>query len=244
MTGHVLASMNEIISYDYSNSHKALDIVSSNHSEENIIALESGVVTKVVSNVVGTNHNSKGLATYGNYVQIKQNNGKIALYAHMKYGSIMVQPGEYVEKGTVIGTMGETGNAYGKHLHLEITLPNNTKENPIISLNEVVSQEVFPIVENAIVEKKDTIEITATHDDIESNNLGSNVSTFVNVEYLSAYNYHYGSIVDALKSIGVDSSFDYRSKLASINGIENYSGSYSQNVQLLSLLKTGNLKKS
>ena len=30
--------------------------------------------------------------------------------------------------------MGETGNAYGRHLHLEIVNENGTKENPIVYL--------------------------------------------------------------------------------------------------------------
>ena len=55
-------------------------------------------------------------------------------------------------------------------------------------------------------------------------------------------NYNGGSIVDGLKSINVNSSYDYRKVLAEKNGIENYSGSYEQNVYLLKLLKTGELK--
>lgn len=51
------------------------------------------------------------------------------------------------------------------------------------------------------------------------------------------------SIVDALKAIGVDSSMANRKKIASANGISNYSGTYSQNVSLLSKLKAGQLKK-
>ena len=51
------------------------------------------------------------------------------------------------------------------------------------------------------------------------------------------------SIVDALKAIGIDSSFGNRKKIASKNGISNYSGSASQNLKLLNLLKQGKLKK-
>lgn len=51
------------------------------------------------------------------------------------------------------------------------------------------------------------------------------------------------SIVDALKAIGVDSSFNNRKKIASKNGISNYTGTASQNTQLLNLLKKGKLKK-
>lgn len=232
MIGHVLSSMDEIISNDYSTSHKALDIVSSNRQEENIIALESGIVETAVSNVTSTNHNTKGLATYGNYVKIKQNNGKTALYAHMKYGSIKVNVGDYVEKGTIIGTMGETGNAYGKHLHLEIKTDSGN-ENPIISLNETSSQ--------VTEEKEISNDVVIQQVKQETNTLENNEPK--SEEYLNASNYHYGSIVDALKSIGIDSSYNYRCGLAFINGIENYQGSYEQNITMLNLLKQGKLKK-
>ena len=62
------------------------------------------------------------------------------------------------------------------------------------------------------------------------------------VKYLSNKKYKGVSIVDALNEIGVDSSFSYRSKLASANGISNYTGTAEQNTQLLNLLKNGTLK--
>ena len=52
------------------------------------------------------------------------------------------------------------------------------------------------------------------------------------------------SIVDGLKSIGVDSSFSNRKKIANANGISNYSGTASQNNQLCTLAKKGRLKKA
>ena len=52
------------------------------------------------------------------------------------------------------------------------------------------------------------------------------------------------SIVDALKATGVDSSMSNRRKIAEANGITNYNGSYSQNVQMLNKLKAGELKKA
>lgn len=54
----------------------------------------------------------------------------------------------------------------------------------------------------------------------------------------------YSSIVDALKSIGVDSSYSNRKSIAQINGISNYTGTASQNNTLLNLLKQGRLIKS
>ena len=64
------------------------------------------------------------------------------------------------------------------------------------------------------------------------------------VTYLANKNYKGSSIVDALNQIKVNSSFSYRSKLASKNGIKLYVGSASQNTKLLNLLKKGKLIKA
>lgn len=257
MIGHVLNNMNEVITNDYSENHQALDIISPSNPETDIIALESGIVEEVVTNVPTTDHNTKGNATYGNYVKIKQNNGKTALYAHMKYGSINVNIGDYVEKGAIIGTMGSTGNAYGNHLHLEIKNEQGIKENPIISLNEVPKSEQEPVIEETenIVEKEEkieTVEITDIKENDKTTETPSKKTTKKSVkqtvqiqtEYLSNQIYNNGSIVDGLKEIGSDSSYDYREKLAKKNGITNYRGSYEQNVYLLKLLKEGKLIKA
>lgn len=65
-----------------------------------------------------------------------------------------------------------------------------------------------------------------------------------NVKYYKKCAKKYTSIVDALKSIGVDSSFSNRKKIASANGIKGYVGLPSQNVRMLNLLKAGTLKKA
>ena len=52
------------------------------------------------------------------------------------------------------------------------------------------------------------------------------------------------SIVDGLKSVGVNSSYDNRKKIAQANGIKNYTGTAKQNTELLNKLKKGTLKKA
>ncbi len=248
--GHVLQNANEVISNNYDSEHQALDIVSSDHTQSDVIALESGIVETVVKNVTNTNHNTKGLATYGNYVKIKQTNGKTALYAHMKYGSINVNIGDFIEKGAIIGTMGSTGNAYGNHLHLEIKNENGIKENPLISLNEQtkpipqdteVAPSEEPVTEN-IKENKQEVKEEKYFNKKDTSNKAQN--TTQNHEYLNNSTYKNGSIVDALKEINIDSSYSYRKKLATANDITNYHGSYDQNVKLLKLIKEGKLKKA
>ena len=57
-------------------------------------------------------------------------------------------------------------------------------------------------------------------------------------------NYKGNSIVDGLKSVGVNSSYDNRKKIAQANGIKNYTGTAKQNTELLNKLKKGTLKKT
>ena len=57
-------------------------------------------------------------------------------------------------------------------------------------------------------------------------------------------NYKGDSIVDGLKSVGVNSSYDNRKKIAKANGIKNYTGTAKQNTELLNKLKKGTLKKA
>ena len=56
--------------------------------------------------------------SYGNYLRILHTDGDETLYAHMQY--LFVKAGECVTAGQILGTVGETGNATGPHLHFEI----------------------------------------------------------------------------------------------------------------------------
>ena len=56
--------------------------------------------------------------------------------------------------------------------------------------------------------------------------------------------YKGNSFVDGLKTVGVNSSYNNRKKLAQANGIKNYTGTASQNTVLLNKLKKGTLKKA
>ncbi|HEU4808494.1 MAG TPA: M23 family metallopeptidase, partial [Homoserinimonas sp.] len=60
---------------------------------------------------------------WGNFVTVQHNiNGQVveSLYAHMQWGSIGVAAGQQVSVGQFLGAVGDTGRAYGAHLHLEI----------------------------------------------------------------------------------------------------------------------------
>ncbi len=63
-------------------------------------------------------------------------------------------------------------------------------------------------------------------------------------EYYSKYTGKSGSIVDALESLKIDSSYAHRKKIAHANGISDYKGAPEQNIKMLDLLKKGKLKKA
>lgn len=61
--------------------------------------------------------------------------------------------------------------------------------------------------------------------------------------YYPKYNGTTKSIVEALKSLGIDSSYKYREKIAVANGITCYIGAADQNTLMLKKLKDGVLKR-
>jgi murein DD-endopeptidase MepM/ murein hydrolase activator NlpD len=56
----------------------------------------------------------------GNYVIEDLGDGRFALYAHMQPGSLRVHPGDRVERGDVLGLVGNTGNSTMPHLHFHV----------------------------------------------------------------------------------------------------------------------------
>jgi len=61
-----------------------------------------------------------GMRGYGKAVVVDHGGAVTTLYAHLE--EIRVQSGDVVEEGTVIGTVGNTGNATTSHLHFEVRL--------------------------------------------------------------------------------------------------------------------------
>ncbi|WP_210652044.1 M23 family metallopeptidase [Nocardioides sp. SYSU D00065] len=73
-----------------------------------VVAAASGVVTTAQATPRGG---------YGRWVVIDHGNGESSLYAHL--ASVVVGVGQRVDQGAMIGTLGDSGNSSGSHLHFE-----------------------------------------------------------------------------------------------------------------------------
>jgi murein DD-endopeptidase MepM/ murein hydrolase activator NlpD len=93
--------------------HKGLDIA--NNTGTNIYASASGVV------IYTGWHGS-----YGRKIIIYHGFGYSTVYAHLS--RIDINVGDEVNKGDIIGAMGNTGNSTGPHLHFEILVDGNPKD--------------------------------------------------------------------------------------------------------------------
>lgn len=85
--------------------HNGIDIAVAEGTE--VYACDSGLI-----DFAGYNDGS------GNYVVISHTDGYTSLYLHLS--KLMVQKGDSVQKGDLVGLSGSTGIATGPHLHFEI----------------------------------------------------------------------------------------------------------------------------
>lgn len=95
------------------------------HQGWDMLAPEGTPIFAVASGVVRIS--SEGYYGYGVGIVIDHAIGGqsvSSLYGHMVYGSRLVSAGDYVNAGQMIGLVGNTGQSYGAHLHLEIRVGN------------------------------------------------------------------------------------------------------------------------
>lgn len=110
------SSCQRITQYFRSWIHTGIDIACGGGNP--IRAAESGVVSRVQYANYG----------YGYNITINHGGGKQTLYAHLS--RILVENGQQISKGQVIGLEGSTGRSTGPHLHFEVII-NGLKVNPL-----------------------------------------------------------------------------------------------------------------
>lgn len=144
--------------------HYGLDLGWMDYKGENIYSIGNGEIIK------------KGYTSLsGNYVIIKHNESDKSKYLHMKDPSLL-NVGDIVSTGTLIGYMGTTGSSTGVHLHVEIVrngsnidpktvlyvyedqiVGENTKKKYKLLYKDSTNPDDIQILKNKLLEKEKEI---------------------------------------------------------------------------------------
>ncbi|MFI3618573.1 peptidoglycan DD-metalloendopeptidase family protein [Enterococcus avium] len=103
--------------------HRGLDMAAG--QGEPIHASKKGRVTKAEYHY-----------SWGNVVVIEHEDGMTTLYAHQQ--QYIVQIGDQVEQGQIIGYVGSTGNSTGSHLHFELCKDNSLSQGMLLDPQSVL----------------------------------------------------------------------------------------------------------
>ncbi len=106
--------------------HSGIDISSSYGHP--VIAPADGLITM-----------AEEMGGYGRLIQITHTHGLSTRYGHLS--AFAVIPGQRVQRGDVIGYVGQSGRSTGPHLHYEVRI-NNTPVNPYKYLRTTLAQSV------------------------------------------------------------------------------------------------------
>lgn len=174
-------------------SHKAMQryhgIVTSKYGwrdgkNHNGVDLELHQWDSVYSMFPGVVRFSKRYAGFGKVVIVRHYNGLETLYAHLS--KIDVKSGDIVEAGTLVGLGGQTGNARGTHLHMEVRY-QNIPVNP----EHLISFENRTIQANTFILKKSRHGYIAIPEGLEEHIVSKG-------DYISKIAKRYGMSIDEL----------------------------------------------
>ena len=160
-------SVNRITQH-YGNGHKGVDLGYSKDEDKNIVYSNClGTVVEIVDKYTNDTK-AKGAKSWGNYVLVKHPNGYYSRYAHLKKGSISVKVNQTVDEKTPLGIIGDSGRAFGRHLHFEVAkgYSSLTRINPEGYLSK-------PIYKNDYTTGK--YEILVSKAIRKEHNLGNNI---------------------------------------------------------------------
>ena len=100
---------------DRDSEHSGIDLVGTWHSR--VVAVADG---EVIDHYHPPDRKWHGHPVLGGMIRIQHNDGRISVYGHLSSTYVNETTKRFVKQGQIIGRTGETGMAYGEHLHFEL----------------------------------------------------------------------------------------------------------------------------
>lgn len=139
---------------------------------------------------------------------------------------------QYTSKGNVNGIK---GNVDLNYLYDDNIIKNENNESSEYKGNSIVDYLKSIGIDSSYANRKKLAKENGINN--YSGTAEQNLKLLEILRGKKTSNYQGNSIVDYLKSIGIDSSYKNRKKLAKENGISNYTGTADQNLRLLEKLR-------
>lgn len=133
------------ITNQYGNGHGGVDLGYRPNEEQNKVHANCEGIVAEIQTGIPTTPGSTGTRSWGNYVLVKHPNGMYSRYCHLR--EVYVSKGQGVNENTCIGLIGESGNAYGRHLHFEVQTgySSSTRINPTEYLTKAIYTKPAPV---------------------------------------------------------------------------------------------------
>lgn len=112
-------------------------------SAHNGLDINAPVGSSVLACAAGKVEKAEYHWSYGNCVVLRHSDGMRTLYAHC--AELYVKPGDTVEQGDVIATVGSTGVSTGPHAHVEFILEEEPEESSASSEDVAPGTRVDPL---------------------------------------------------------------------------------------------------
>lgn len=132
------------ITNNYGNGHNGVDLGYRTNEDQNKVYANCEGVVQEIQTGIPNDQGATGVRSWGNYVLVKHPNGMYSRYCHLR--EVYVSKGQSVNENTAIGLIGDSGNAYGRHLHFEVQTgySSSTRINPTEHLTKAIYTKPTP----------------------------------------------------------------------------------------------------
>ena len=152
--GSNIGKINNFIGARALGTHHGMDLQASVGTP--IYSISSGTVTSSTGSEFDFDCPNVWICGFpGNNIIIRQDDGYIVWYWHLTHSGNLVNVGDKVQPGQLIGLAGSTGRSTGPHLHFEVHNPQNEVVDPLLYMlnNGLNMDEAYGVSREAFTDQ-------------------------------------------------------------------------------------------